>query len=154
MAFTYLETLEDATKTVEQFESATLPDWAWTHEAHLICALSVLSRFGMEQAPVAMRERIMKYNIAVGKINSDTSGYHETVTIFWLKAIWERLSVENKVTFDQATLDALLSNIDLAYRNLFLKSYSEKRILSTEARKKYVKPDLEDVTFLSCRQPL
>ncbi len=142
MAFTYLETLEDATKTVEQFEATTLPDWAWTHEAHLICGLSVLSRFGIEQAPAEMRERILKYNEAVGKINSDTSGYHETVTFFWLKAVWERLSVDGKINFDQATLDALLSNIDLAYRNLFLKSYSEKRILSVEARRKYVEPDL------------
>ena len=142
MAFTYLETLEDATKTVEQFEATTLPDWAWTHEAHLICALSVLSRFGLENAPAEMRERIMKYNVAIGKVNSDTSGYHETVTFFWLKAVWERLSVEGKIAFDQATLDALLSNIDLAYRNLFLKSYSEKLILSTEARKEYVEPNL------------
>jgi hypothetical protein len=142
MALSYLETLEDATKTVEQFEAATLPDWAWTHEAHLICALSILSRFGIEQAPSEMKKRILKYNEAVGKINSDTSGYHETVTYFWLKAIWERLSVDGKVNFDQATLDDLLSNIDLAYRNLFLKSYSEKLILSVEARKNYVEPDL------------
>jgi hypothetical protein len=142
MAFSYLETLEDATKTVEQFEAATLPDWAWTHEAHLICALSVLSRFGIENAPAEMKKRLLKYNEAVGKINSDTSGYHETVTFFWLQAVWERLSVDRKINFDQATLDALLSNIDLAYRNLFLKSYSEKLILSVEARKKYVKPDL------------
>jgi hypothetical protein len=142
MAFSYLESLADATQTVEQFEATTLPTWAWTHEAHLICGLSLLSRFGIENAPSAMRERVVKYNEAVGKINSDTSGYHETVTFFWLKAIWERLSVDGKINFDQATLDALLSNIDLAYRNLFLKSYSEKLILSVEARRKYVEPDL------------
>jgi hypothetical protein len=142
MALSYLESLEDATQTVEQFEAATLPDWAWTHEAHLICALSVLSRFGIDNAPSEMRTRILKYNEAVGKINSDTSGYHETVTFFWLQAVWERLSVDRKINFDQATLDALLSNIDLAYRNLFLKSYSEKLIISVEARQNYVKPDL------------
>ena len=142
MAFSYLETLEDATQTVEQFEAATLPDWAWTHEAHLICGLSLLSRFGIEQAPEEMKKRLFKYNEAVGKVNSDTSGYHETVTFFWLKAVWERLSEGGKIAFDQATLDALLSNIDLAYRNLFLRSYSEKLILSVEARRKYVEPDL------------
>jgi hypothetical protein len=142
MAFTYLETLEDATKTVEQFEAATLPSWAWTHEAHLITGLSILSRFGIDNAPTEMKKRLFKYNEAVGKINSDTSGYHETVTFFWLEAVWERLSVDGKVNFDQATLDALLSNIDLANRNLFLKSYSDKLILSVEARRKYVKPDL------------
>jgi hypothetical protein len=142
MAISYLEPLEDALKTVAQFEDASLPDWAWTHEAHLICATSILSRFGIENAPVEMRKRILKYNEAVGKINSDTSGYHETVTFFWLKAVWERLSVDEKITFDQATLDELLSNIDLANRNLFLKLYSEKRILSVEARRNYVEPDL------------
>jgi hypothetical protein len=142
MAISYLEPLADALKTVEQFEAATLPEWAFTHEAHLICALSVLARFGIAHAPTAMRERILKYNEALGKINSDTSGYHETVTFFWLNAIWERLSKDGKIEFDQATLDELLSSIDLANRNLFLKSYSEKRILSVEARKKYVEPDL------------
>jgi hypothetical protein len=142
MSLSYLETLEDATKTVEQFEDATLPDWAWTHEAHLICALSLLSRFGINQAPLEMKNRLFKYNEAVGKINSDTSGYHATVTVFWLKAVWERLAVGGKINFDQATLDDLLSNVDLAYRNLFLKSYSEKMILSVEARRTYVEPDL------------
>jgi hypothetical protein len=142
MSLSYLETLEDATKTVEQFEAATLPTWAWTHEAHLICGLSLLSRFGIEKAPEEMKKRLFKYNEAVGKINSDTSGYHETVTFFWIEAVWERLSVDGKTQFDQETLDALLSNIDLANRNLFLKSYSEALILSVEARRKYVKPDL------------
>jgi hypothetical protein len=142
MALSYLETLADATKTVEQFEAATLPTWAWTHEAHLICGLSFLSRFGIEKAPEEMKKRLFKYNEAVGKINSDTSGYHETVTFFWIEAVWARLSVDGKTQFDQETLDALLSNIDLANRNLFLKSYSEKLILSVEARRKYVKPDL------------
>ena len=142
MAISYLEPLEDALKTVEQFDAATLPSWAWTHEAHLICGLSVLSRFGMGNAPNEMRQRILKYNESVGKINSDTSGYHETITFFWLKAICERLAVEGKINFDQATLDELLSNIDLANRNLFLQSYSEKLILSIEARRNYVEPDL------------
>ncbi len=142
MKFSYLEPLEDALKTVEQFDAATLPSWAWTHEAHLICATSILSRFGIESAPMEMRKRILKYNESVGKINSDTSGYHETVTFFWLKAVWERLSVDGKINFDQATLDELLSSIDLANRNLFLQVYSEKLILSVEARRTYIKPDL------------
>lgn len=142
MPISYLEPLEDALKTVEQFDAATLPNWAWTHEAHLICALSILSRFGIENAPMEMRKRLLKYNESVGKVNSDTSGYHETVTFFWLKAIWDRLSVDGKIAFDQATLDELLSSIDLANRNLFLQSYSEKLILSVEARRKYVEPDL------------
>ena len=142
MKFSYLEPLEDALKTIEQFDAATLPAWAWTHEAHLICGLSVLSRFGIENAPKEMRQRILKYNEAIGKINSDTSGYHETVTFFWLKAVWKRLSVDGKINFDQATLDELLSNIDLANRNLFLQTYSKERILSVEARRKCVEPDL------------
>ena len=144
MAFSFLVPLAEATETVEQFEAATLPDWAWTHETHLICALSVLSRFGIDNAPKEMRQRIMRYNEAVGKINSDTSGYHETVTVFWLKAVWAYLSVEGKVAFNQEALDKLLSSIDLANRNLFLKVYSRERVLSTEARKQYVAPDLPE----------
>ena len=144
MAFSYLIPLSEALETVEQFEAATLPDWAWTHEAHLICALSVLSRFGIEKAPREMRQRITRYNEAVGKINSDTSGYHETVTVFWLKAVWKYLSEDEKIDFEQYTIDKLLSSIDLANRNLFLKVYSKERVLSMEARKQYVAPDLPE----------
>ena len=144
MAFSYLIPLSEAEETVEQFEAATLPDWAWTHEAHLICALSVLSRFGIDNAPKEMRQRIMHYNEAIGKINSDTSGYHETVTVFWLKAVWDYLSEDEKIDFNQDTIDKLLSSIDLANRNLFLKVYSKERVLSTEARQQYVAPDLSE----------
>ena len=144
MAFSFLVPLAEATETIEQFDAATLPDWAWTHEAHLICALSVLARFGLENAPREMRQRLIRYNEAVGKINSNTSGYHETVTVFWLKAVWDCVSVGGKVAFNQPTLDKLLSSIDLANRNLFLKVYSKERVLSMEARKQYVTPDLPE----------
>ncbi len=144
MAFSYLIPLSEAEETVAQFEAATLPDWAWTHEAHLICALSVLSRFGIDSAPKEMRQRLLRYNEAVGKINSDTSGYHETATVFWLKAVWDYLSEDGKIDFEQDTIDKLLSSIDLANRNLFLKVYSKERVLSTEARKQYVAPDLPE----------
>ena len=137
----YLVPLPEAKEIVEQFETGTLPVWAWTHEAHLIVGLSVLTRFGVKNGQKAMRERVIRYNEAVEKVNSDTSGYHETVTFFWLNAIWNRLSKNNTIQFDQETLDALLSNIDLAYRNLFLNYYSEARILSVEARRNYIEPD-------------
>jgi len=81
MPISHLVPLDEALQIVEQFEARTLPSWAWTHEAHLICGLAMLARLGIDDAPAAMRQRIMDYNVAVGKVNSDTSGYHETVTL-------------------------------------------------------------------------
>jgi hypothetical protein len=34
-----------------------------------------------------MRERVAAYNVAVGGPNTETGGYHETVTVLWIKIL-------------------------------------------------------------------
>ena len=38
-----------------------------------------------------MRRGIVHYNQCAGTINSDHSGYHETITLFWLAIVKARL---------------------------------------------------------------
>src|SRR3712207_8082968 len=65
----------------------TLPRSDWTHEAHLAtCAWLVLER------PDIAPERdlpglIRRYNESVGGVNSDTEGYHETITQCFIRAV-------------------------------------------------------------------
>ena len=65
----------------------SLPKSAWTHEAHLAaCAWLLLER------PDVVPERdlpgiIRAYNVAVGRVNDATQGYHETLTQLYIQAV-------------------------------------------------------------------
>ena len=141
----YLISTEQAIEHVHQFQNRTLPKDEWTHEMHLIVGLYMFSTY-KEKALGAMREGIMQYNEAVGTINSDTSGYHETMTVFWLWQIKQFCESIVRFSFDEATVDELLFDEKYANRNSFLEFYSKEKMMSTEARRQFVTPDLKEMT--------
>ena len=118
----------------------TLPKPEWTHEAHLRAGLWHVFHHGQEEALHLLRERISKYNESVGTANTDTSGYHETITAFYVKTIGEFLAAEDR----QLPLDELASLLmdKHGHRELPLKYYSKDRLFSVEARRRYIAPDL------------
>jgi hypothetical protein len=72
---------------VAQFESGRLPRAGWTHEAHLLIALWYLAKHDEAAALPIVRQRIRAYNEAVGTVNSDHGGYHESLTRLYLRGI-------------------------------------------------------------------
>jgi hypothetical protein len=69
-------------RLVESFRSCTLPKDEWTHHAHLRVGLWHLVRYSPSESLYRLRQNIMKYNIACGIENTDSQGYHETITQF------------------------------------------------------------------------
>ena len=63
----------------------TLPKAEWTHAAHFAAALWVLTRPDMD-AVRDMAGLIRDYNEATGVRNTDSTGYHETITQASLRA--------------------------------------------------------------------
>jgi hypothetical protein len=138
----YIYSLTDAEKLITNFNNCTLPKEDWTHEAHLIGGLWMLSQYG-DGALDEMRTRIRRYNESVGGVNDDHNGYHETLTVFWLWALKEMFADENgKLYWNQDALDDLLFDETLADRNLWSAFYSKKKMMSVEARREFVAPDL------------
>jgi len=72
---------------VEGFRSCTLPASRWTHQAHLTVGLWHLLNRPSDTVLDDVRRGIIAYNTAVGTPNSDTRGYHETITVFYVWAI-------------------------------------------------------------------
>jgi hypothetical protein len=140
----YLISTEQAQDYVRRFEAKTLPKHEWTHEAHLMIGLHMVVTHGKNALP-EMRQKLRAYNDAVGTINSETMGYHETLTVFWLWTLRQFCHDTHRWTLDEVTVDLLLFNETLANRNLFLQYYSKDLILSTEARKNFVLPDLKEM---------
>ena len=140
----YLISTEQAIEHVHQFQNGTLPKDEWTHEMHLIVGLYMFSTY-KEKALDEMRESIRQYNESVGTINSDTSGYQETMTVFWLWQIKQLCEAIGRFSFDEATIDELLFDEKYANRNSFLEFYSKENMMSTLARRQFVAPDLKEM---------
>jgi hypothetical protein len=140
----------DTETLVARFIGRTLPKGAWTHRAHLRVGLWHVRRFGPDRALDLLRERIARYNESVGTANTDTSGYHETLTVVYVRLIADFAGRgcsptrpvgrgSNPATDDlEARLVAALDD-----RAIPLRYYSRERLFSTEARRHWVPPDLE-----------
>lgn len=85
-----------------------------------------------------LREGIASLNRANGVISTATSGYHETLTLFWIAKVQALLDV--CVGDDLAVLNAVVGG--LANKELVLFHFSRERIMSSEARHRWCDPDL------------
>ena len=58
----------------------SLPKSEWTHAAHFAAALWMLAEPSRD-AMAEMPDIIRAYNLATGVENTDSDGYHETITL-------------------------------------------------------------------------
>jgi len=124
------------------FEHCTLPKSRWTHSAHLFTGACYVHAHGCKHATDLMRERIRRYNIAVGGQNTPTSGYHETITVAWIKLL-DRLH-RDSAPITRAEFAALAIERFSNDRNPFRQYYDYDLAASTEARLSWVPPNLRD----------
>jgi hypothetical protein len=133
-------TFAEIERLVSAFESCTLPREHWTHRAHLTVALWYLMRHEIEGATDIIRRNIQDYNRAHGVLTTRTSGYHETITLFFVQVVHGYL---RRVRGD-CSIVALFNEVIAACgdKNLPLMFYSKERLMSWEARRRWVEPDL------------
>ena len=65
----------------------TLPYAEWTHRGHLTAGYVLVRRLGGAAALSLLRQAIPPYNESVGTANTETSGYHDTITSYYVWAI-------------------------------------------------------------------
>ena len=135
-------TSEKATQLIEQFESHTLPKEQWTHEAHFIMAFWYCLQYPLPQAVRKIRDGIKTYNISVGGENTDTAGYHETITLLYTSTITKYIVTRGITEFSSEQVKVLLQQPFLA-KDYALQFYSKALFSDKEARKNWVQPDLK-----------
>jgi hypothetical protein len=136
-------TCEEILSLVREFEACMLPRTRWTHHAHLIVALWYLVRFDEAEATHLIRDRIKRYNKAHGIETTPRGGYHETLTLFYIRVIKRFLSAANP---DCALLTLAISLInECGDKNLPLEYYSRERLMSETARTGWLEPDLKAI---------
>ena len=130
------------------FEAGTLPKAEWTHGAHVAAAAYYLhgaaqeSTYDMAYDRVLplIRQRIQSYNLSVGGANTATSGYHETLTRFWLRVVAAHLRDRRPATALDAARQAVAEFGE--QRALHTAYYSGDVIKDSEARLGWREPDL------------
>lgn len=111
------------------------------HRAHLTVALWYLLRHPADEATRRVREGIQRYNLAKGIPVAENGGYHETLTLFWVRVIRNYLARSDASEPIESLAQGLLEAA--GDKDLPLEHYSRARLFSAEARAGWVEPDLK-----------
>jgi environmental stress-induced protein Ves len=133
------------------FQSCAIPKSEWTHQAHLKVGTWHVRRFGKDEALARLRIGIRRLNDSHGVPNSDTRGYHETITRVYVTLIDAFLRELPKDTSVDEVLNRLLSS-RVGLRDFLLSFYSRERLMSTMARMEWVEPDIRSIQIDSIRR--
>lgn len=124
----------------------TLPKPEWTHAAHFAAALWLMRHRPELDPPTAMPGLIRRYNTATGVENSDTGGYHETITLASLRAARAFAAPYPPATALHEVLNALMASA-LGAPGWLEAYWSRPVLMSVEARRRWVEPDREPLPF-------
>lgn len=127
---------------VAAFEDASIARGVWKHAEHLVVALYYVENCSnLEAATSRMRDGL--FNLLTEGFKVDLSKempYHETLTVFWMRAVNEFAARTNGILlFEKA--NAVVEEYDKDYP---LKFYSREFLFSDEARARHVEPDILD----------
>ena len=121
--------------------ACTLRKEEWTHEAHLAATTYLLLKRPHVDLDKELPGIIRRFNESVGGVNSDTAGYHETITCVFLHGV--------RLFLAEADLDEPLHELinellmsPMGRRDWPLRFYSPERLFSVEARRDFIKPDI------------
>ena len=121
--------------------AAHLPREEWTHEAHLAATLYLLLKHPEVDLDAELPGLIRRYNASVGGVNDDTQGYHDTITKAYLRGV--RLFLEEADVsrpIHELVNELLMS--PMGRRDWPLRFWSKDLLMSVEARRGWVEPDL------------
>ena len=125
----------------EGLVACTLSKENWTHEAHLGATTYLLLKRPDIDLDAELPGLIRRFNESVGGVNSDSEGYHDTITRAYLYGIRFFLSEADLSEPLHEIVNGLLLS-PMGRRDWPLRFWSKDRLMSVEARRRFVEPDL------------
>jgi len=129
-----------------RFLDRTLPKEEWTHEGHFAAAFWLLRNRADLTGPDEMRELIMRYNDATGKPNTDSEGYHHTITRASMRAAAHQLAAHPPGKPLHKVLRSLMRSA-CGHTDWLLGYWRAETLFSVAARRRWVEPDLAPLPF-------
>lgn len=133
-------------RTATAMIDRTLRKREWTHAAHFAAAIWILRNRPDLANPEAFRLLITRYNEATGTPNTDTEGYHHTITVASLRAAADCLERSGPATPLNVVLADIMAS-ELGGRDWILAYWRLETLFSVEARRDWVEPDLDPLPF-------
>jgi hypothetical protein len=119
----------------------TLPRADWTHAAHFAATFWLIRHRPELPLDERLPEIIRAYNEATGTPNTNTSGYHETITQASLAAARRFVADQPASRPLYEIVDQLMGSV-LGDPNWLLAYWSRELLFSSEARRLWTQPDL------------
>jgi hypothetical protein len=135
----------DIARAGRKFLDLSLPKPEWTHAAHFAVTLWLIRQYPARDLERELPGLIRAFNQASGTPNTDTGGYHETITRASLAAARHVLEASPGLPL-HAVLDALLDS-PLGDSRWLLEYWSRDRLFSVEARRQWLPPDRKPLPF-------
>ena len=138
--------IEDIRNLTDALVEKSLPKARWTHAAHLAATFELLHRYSPEELAERLPNIIRSYNDVTATPNSDTGGYHQTITLFYIQVInYFMRTLPERVGY-LAGCNSLIMG-PYGERDYMLGYYSKDRLFSIDARRGWVEPDLKAMNF-------
>jgi hypothetical protein len=135
------ETDEAVARVGEGLLAGTLPRAEWTHEAHLAATAYLLLKHPEIDLDIELPGLIRRYNESVGGVNDDRQGYHDTITKVYLRGVRLFLEEADARRPIHELVNELLHS-PMGKRDWPLRFYSPEWLMSVEARREFIAPDL------------
>lgn len=127
---------------LESFERQTLPREEWNQRCHVAIGYIYIREHGFEGALEKMRRGVKELNKVHGVIDTETSGYSETMTVAFLKMI-DALDRAYDSTFPTVSSREFCDvHTQLMSKHVLRFFYSPDRRMHPEAKSRFVEPDL------------
>jgi hypothetical protein len=100
------------------------------------------SQYAFDAALDRMRLSIKAYNASQQVPESLDRGYHETITVAFMRLVRNELMRKGPYADSEAFCDC---HPDLLDKSLLLRFYSKQRLMTAEAKRGFVEPDLAEL---------
>lgn len=137
----FFNDIQEVESFVKAFQDHSLPKSSWVHKAHFVVGLWYLLHNDFDTALNKIREDIKSYNLSKGVINDDQTGYHETLTVFYLREIQQFIDTLTDKSLRVELFNNIVNNI-ITDKSYPLKYYSSELVYSSKARLNWVEPNL------------
>jgi hypothetical protein len=136
----YYKSDDEIRSLVDRFEACSFQPSEFRHQQHLAVVLWYVANLSYPDASERMKSGIQRLAASFGQ-----TGYHETITEFWLRMVHAFLPEG-----ERAESIAVLANQFIekcANKDLILDHYSPELLASPEAKANWLEPDLKPLPF-------
>lgn len=132
----YYKADDEIRALVSAFEACNFHPSEFRHYQHLTVALWYVWHLSPDEASVKMTEGIRRLAETYGKM-----GYHETITLFWLRIVANFVGEHRSNGSLSATANALIDRCN--DKDLIGQFYSAELLATDKAKAEWVEPDLK-----------